>query len=247
MNTNNPVIETKSLSHSYNSYHALDNLDLQVYEREIFGFLGHNGAGKTTTINILTTLMQPSSGTAMVAGYDTVKQSMQVRQQIGYLPENVTFYNNLTAFENLSFFARLSGVDNVVKRIEEVLDFLEFRGIEHKKLGEFSKGMRQRIGIAQAIMHEPKILFLDEPTSGLDPLGIKKLREIIIRLNKEKHLTIFMNTHLLSEVAKTCTSIGVLNHGKLIYKDTLDNTLRRFPSEVSLEEIYVQMEIKSTS
>ena len=245
MNSDNPIIETKSLSHSYNSHHALDDLDLAVYEGEIFGFLGHNGAGKTTTINILTTLMQPSSGTAMVAGYDTVKQSMQVRQQIGYLPENVTFYNNLTAFENLSFFAKLSGVHDVRKHIKEVLDFLDFHGIESKKLGEFSKGMRQRIGIAQAIIHGPKILFLDEPTSGLDPLGIKNLREIIIRLNKEKHLTIFMNTHLLSEVAKTCTSIGVLNHGKLIYKDTLDNTLRRFPSEVSLEEIYVQMEIKS--
>jgi ABC-2 type transport system ATP-binding protein len=104
--------------------------------------------------------------------------------------------------------------------------------------------MRQRIGIAQAILHEPKVLFLDEPTSGLDPMGIKKLRETIIKLNKEKDMTIFMNTHLLSEVAKTCTSIGVLNHRKLIYKDTLENTLKRFHDETSLEEIYFSMEEK---
>ncbi len=242
MTTKKLIIQTKFLNHLYKNHQALIDLNLEVFEGDIFGFLGHNGAGKTTTINILTTLMPPSSGTAMVAGFDTVTQSMQVRRNIGYLPENVTFYNNLTAWENLHYFARLSGVKNTEQRIAEVLDFLEFRGFENKKLGEFSKGMRQRIGIAQAIIHEPKILFLDEPTSGLDPLGIKNLREIIIRLNKEKHLTIFMNTHLLSEVAKTCTSIGVLNHGKLIYKDTLDNTLRRFPTEVSLEQIYVQME-----
>ncbi len=240
--SNKPVIETHSLTHKYNSNAALESLNLTIYEGEIFGFLGHNGAGKTTTINILTTLLNQTSGSAKIAGFDTLKESMQVRRQIGYLPENVTFYNNLTAYENLAYFAKLSGVKDVKKKISEVLDFLDFAGIENKKLGEFSKGMRQRIGIAQAIIHDPKVLFLDEPTSGLDPTGIRNLREIIIRLNREKHITIFMNTHLLSEVAKTCTSIGVLNHGKLIYKDTLENTLKKFPDEVSLEEIYVHME-----
>lgn len=236
------MIETKSLSHVYNRVTAVNDLSLQIYEGEIFGFLGHNGAGKTTTISILTTLLKQTSGTATIAGYDTVKESIEVRRCIGYLPENVTFYNNLTAYENLAYFARLSGVKNVKQKITEVLDFLDFQGIENKKLGEFSKGMRQRIGIAQAILHEPKVLFLDEPTSGLDPMGIKNLRTIIIRLNKEKGMTIFMNTHLLSEVAKICTTIGVLNHGKLIYKDSLEHTLKKFPDEVSLEEIYVQME-----
>lgn len=247
MSSNSPIIQTTDLGHRYSSNAALDNLNLTIYTGEIFGFLGHNGAGKTTTISILTTLLTQTSGNATIAGFDTVNHSIQVRQQIGYLPENVTFYNNLTAYENLEYFARLSGVKNVRKKISEVLDFLDFKGIENKKLGEFSKGMRQRIGIAQAIIHDPKVLFLDEPTSGLDPLGIKNLREIIIKLNKDKHITIFMNTHLLSEVAKTCTSIGVLNHGKLIYKDTLENTLKKFPDEVSLEEIYVQMETKKTN
>ena len=247
MSDDSPIIETTNLSHIYNSHAALKNLNMTIYSGEIFGFLGHNGAGKTTTISILTTLLTQTSGKATIAGFDTVKESMHVRQQIGYLPENVTFYNNLTAYENLAYFAKLSGVENVRRKISEVLNFLDFKGIENKKLGEFSKGMRQRIGIAQAIIHDPKVLFLDEPTSGLDPLGIKNLREIIIKLNREKNITIFMNTHLLSEVAKTCTSIGVLNHGKLIYKDTLKNTLKKFPDEVSLEGIYIQMETENGS
>ncbi len=232
------IIETKSLTKKYDGKAVLDNLNLAVAEGEIFGFLGHNGAGKTTTVNILTTLLVPTSGSAEICGFDTVKGSMEVKKSIGYLPENVKFYDNLTASENLEYFAKLSGIKNSKEKVTEVLEFIEFTGIEHKKLGEFSKGMRQRIGIAQAIMHEPKVLFLDEPTSGLDPMGIKKLREVILKLNREKRMTIFMNTHLLSEVAKVCTTIGVLNHGKLVYKETLENMLKRFSDEESLEDIY---------
>ena len=227
--------------HSYGETTILHELDFTVGEGEIFGFLGHNGAGKTTTISILTTLLRQTAGTVRIAGHDTLSESMSVRNLIGYLPENVTFYNDLTAYENLAYFARLSGVKNIDEKIDEVLGFLDFRGVEHKKLKTFSKGMRQRIGIAQAILHDPKVLFLDEPTSGLDPVGIKNLRDIILRLNREKGITIFMNTHLLSEVAKTCTSIGVLNKGRLIFRESLEETLRQFPDEVSLEEIYVQM------
>jgi ABC-2 type transport system ATP-binding protein len=185
-----------------------------------------------------TTLMAPTSGTATVCGFDTQKDSLEVQKRIGYLPENVKFYDSLTAYENLAYLAKLSGVKKTKEKIHEVLVFLEFTGIEDKKLGEFSKGMRQRIGIAQAILHDPEVLFLDEPTSGLDPMGIKNLRDIIIKLNKEKGMTIFMNTHLLSEVAKTCTTIGVLNQGKLIYCDSLTQTMEKFPDESSLEEIY---------
>ncbi len=238
------IIETHGLSKKYKDFSALLELDLKVFKGEVFGFLGHNGAGKTTTVSILTTLLQPTGGSATVCGFDVVNKSIEVRKNIGYLPENVKFYDNLTAYENLEYLANLSGIRKPKERITDVLEFLDFTGIEKKKLGEFSKGMRQRIGIAQAILHEPKVLFLDEPTSGLDPMGIKKLRETIIKLNKEKDMTIFMNTHLLSEVAKTCTSIGVLNHGKLIYKDTLENTLKRFRDETSLEEIYFSMEEK---
>ncbi|MEZ7821300.1 MAG: ABC transporter ATP-binding protein [Patescibacteria group bacterium] len=242
MNKSKNIISISNLTHTYKNKKALDNLNLEISKGEIFGFLGHNGAGKTTTINILTTLLKPTSGNAEVCGFDVVKDSMEVKKCIGYLPENVKFYDNLTAYENLEYFAKISGIKNPKDKISEVLKFIDFEGIENKKLGEFSKGMRQRIGIAQAIIHEPKVLFLDEPTSGLDPMGIKKLREIIIKLNKEKGMTIFMNTHLLSEVAKVCTTIGVLNNGKLIYKDSLENTLERFKDENSLEEIYFNIE-----
>ncbi len=236
--TTKPIITTHALTKQYKDTLALDSLDLHVNKGEIFGFLGHNGAGKTTTVSILTTLIAPTAGTASVCGFDTQKESIEVQKRIGYLPENVKFYDSLTAFENLEYLAKLSGVKNPKEKIHEVLAFLDFTGVENKKLGEFSKGMRQRIGIAQAILHDPEVLFLDEPTSGLDPMGIKKLRDIIIKLNKEKGMTIFMNTHLLSEVAKTCTTIGVLNQGKLIYCDSLAHTMERFHDESSLEEIY---------
>jgi ABC-2 type transport system ATP-binding protein len=241
-NMNQPIISANKLTKKYKDFLALQFLDLTVHKGEIFGFLGHNGAGKTTTVSLLTTLLQPTSGTASVCGFDIVKESIEVRKRIGYLPENVKFYDNLTAFENLDYLAKLSGIHDPKKKIAEVLEFLEFTDIENKKLGEFSKGMRQRIGIAQAILHSPEVLFLDEPTAGLDPMGIKKLRETIIKLSHEMGMTIFMNTHLLSEVAKTCTTIGVLNHGKLVYKDSLTNTLKKFHDETSLEEIYFSME-----
>ncbi|MDE2312222.1 MAG: ABC transporter ATP-binding protein [Patescibacteria group bacterium] len=237
-----PIVEVADLTHAYGGQTVLHSLNFIVPRGEIFGFLGHNGAGKTTTISILTTLLRQSAGTARVAGFDTIKEPNEVRKRIGYLPENVTFYDDLTAYENLAYFARLSGVADVDERIDETLGFLDFRGVEHRKLKTFSKGMRQRIGLAQAILHQPQVLFLDEPTSGLDPVGIKNLRDVILRLNREQGITIFMNTHLLSEVAKTCTSIGVLNRGRLIYNESLEKTLADFPDEMSLETIYVRME-----
>ncbi len=236
------AIITSGLTKNYGENQALINLDLKVQPGEIFGFLGHNGAGKTTTVNILTTLLEPTSGTAQVNGFDIAKNSMSVRRTIGYLPENVQFYDALTLSENLTFFARLSGIDKPQARIREVLEFLEFTGHEDQKLATFSKGMRQRVGIAQAVLHQPETLFLDEPTSGLDPTGVKVLRETIIRLNKELGMTIFMNTHLLAEVTKTCTSIGILRAGRLIYQDSLARTLDSFPHEDSLEDIYLRID-----
>jgi ABC-2 type transport system ATP-binding protein len=240
------AVQTAELNMRYGEQTALSDLNLTVEKGEIFGFLGHNGAGKTTTVNILTTLLEPTSGTATVNGFDITKESLAVRRTIGYLPENVEFYDALTLNENLTFFARLSGLVKPARRIAEVLEFLDFTGHDNQKLVTFSKGMRQRVGIAQAILHEPTLLFLDEPASGLDPAGVKILRDTIIRLNKELGMTIFMNTHLLAEVTKTCTSIGVLRAGRLIYQNSLASTLEKFPSEDSLEDIYLKIDAQAS-
>jgi ABC-2 type transport system ATP-binding protein len=224
---NDIAISTTGLSKSYGDKPALIGLDLEVPAGEVFGLLGHNGAGKTTTV---------------IGGLDGSSNPDGVRRIIGYLPENVQFYDNLTTLENLRYFGRLSGLNKPDARIRQVLEYLDFAGHEDERVGTFSKGMRQRVGIAQAILHEPQVLFLDEPTSGLDPQGVRRLREIIVGLNRDLGMTIFMNTHLLSEVTKTCTSIGVLTAGELRYHDSLEATLRAFPGESSLEDIYLHLE-----
>jgi ABC-2 type transport system ATP-binding protein len=237
-----PVVEMRNISHSYDTDEVLHGIDLSIEPGEIFGFLGHNGAGKTTAMSILTTLMAPTSGSASVSGFDVVTDREHVTRRIGYLPADVRFYGYMTAAENLEFFAKLSGVADPRATVTEVLTYLDATDLAGLRMSTFSTGMRQRIGIAQAIMHRPEVLFLDEPTGGLDPFGVRQLRETIVRLNQEFGMTVFMNTHLLSEVARMCTTIGVLNHGDLIYKDSIEETTRRFPDETSLEDIYVRME-----
>ncbi|MHB1324657.1 MAG: ABC transporter ATP-binding protein [Thermoleophilia bacterium] len=238
----NFVIKTQNLTKKYGDRHALKDVSLEIAAGEIFGLLGHNGAGKTTAVSIITTLLKPSSGTAEVCGCDVMKKSMEVRRSIGYLPESVELYDRLTLKENLAYFARLSGLSKPENRIMEVLDFLDFSGHQEERLETFSKGMRQRAGIAQAILHKPRVLFLDEPTSGLDPQGVIILRESIIRLNHELGMTIFMNTHLLSEVTKTCTSIGILRQAELLYQDSLESTMQSFPGQASLEDVYLKID-----
>ena len=239
------IIIVRNLSKRYGESMAVSDVSFSVKEGDIFGFLGHNSAGKTTTVNMLTTLLEPTRGSASIAGFDIITQPITVRKNIGYVPENVQLYENLTCFENLEFFAKISGIEHPKVRIMEVLRLLNAASYANKRVGELSKGMRQRIGLAQAIIHKPKVLFLDEPTSGLDPMGVKELRDTIIALNEQEGITIFMNTHLLSEVTKTCKTIGVLNHGKLIYNDTLKKTLNRFNNEDSLEKIYFSIERKN--
>lgn len=239
---NEYAVESIGLSKSYGDKPALSELDLTISSGEIFGLLGHNGAGKTTTVSIRTTLLAPTSGSVRVAGVDCVPDADRVRRLIGYLPESVQLYDNLTTMENLRFFAHLSGLHRPDARIHEVLEYLDFTGHDDARVGTFSKGMRQRVGIAQAILHRPAVLFLDEPTSGLDPEGVHQLREVIVGLNRDHGMTIFMNTHLLSEVTMTCTSIGILSHGQLVHHDSLAATLGAFPDEDSLEDIYVRIE-----
>ncbi|WP_425102443.1 ABC transporter ATP-binding protein [Tropicibacter sp. S64] len=232
-----PAVSTSNLSKSYGDAVVLHPLSLDVPKGEVFGFLGHNGAGKTTTIRLLTTLLAPSSGVGRVAGHDIASDPLKVRAAIGYLPENVRLYDRFTTRENLTFFARLSGVVNPADAVGDTLDFLDIASLADRRVGTFSKGMRQRVGLAQAILHQPEVLFLDEPTSGLDPMGVRQLREIIEKLHA-RGMTIFMNTHLLSEVARSCTSIGVLAHGKLVFQDSMQAVADKY-DERSLEDLYV--------
>ena len=234
------AITTQGLTRRYGASVALHPLTLDIPTGEVFGFLGHNGAGKTTTIRLLTTLIEPSGGSASIGGFDLNSDPMGVRGAIGYLPENVRLYDNFTTAENLMFFAKLSGVKTPEDRVREVLDFLNITELADRKVGQFSKGMRQRVGIAQAILHRPSILFLDEPTSGLDPMGVRMLREVIDALNATG-MTIFMNTHLLSEVSRSCTSIGVLSHGKLVFQDSMEAVTARYHTEDALEELYMSV------
>lgn len=236
------MLVTENLTKRYEDFTAVEEMNLTVKEGAIFGFLGHNGAGKTTTLSMLTTLLLPTGGKASIDGLDVVKDNFKVRNLLGYLPESVMLYGDLTAAENLSFFGKLSGVEKVEVRIDEVLGLLGFMDWKDKKVKTYSKGMRQRIGIAQAILHKPKVLFLDEPTSGLDPQGTKDMRDLLLMLNRQWGTTIFMNTHLLSEVTRVCTDIGIISKGKLLLADSIKSLEQRFPEAKSLEEIYFKIE-----
>ena len=164
-----PAIELRQLCHSYAATRVLRDIDLVIEPGEIFGFLGHNGAGKTTAVNILTTLLTPTSGSAAVCGFDVVAERADVTASIGYLPSDVRMYPHMTARENVEFFATLSGVPDPSEATQETFAYLDCADLADKRVGSFSTGMRQRVGIAQAIVHQPTVLFLDEPTSGLDP------------------------------------------------------------------------------
>jgi len=215
------AVEIRNLSHSYTHHfwskprRALDSLSLEVTEGEIFGYLGANGAGKTTTIKILVGLLPPQAGEARVFG--TPVQNLASRRWVGFAPENPYFYEYLTAREALRFYAALCDVPAAERRrrADELLDFVGLREAADVRLREYSKGMRQRLGIAQALVHRPKLAILDEPQSGLDPVGRLQVREIMLRL-KEEGATVFFSTHILSDVELICNRVALLAKGKLL-------------------------------
>lgn len=218
------MIKTEDLTKIYGNFKALDQLDLDIGENEVFGFLGPNGAGKTTTINLLMGMLQPTSGKVTIGGIDVATNPLKVKSICGYLPENVGFYGHLTARQNLSYFLEFYRTDkkNVIG------DLLETVGITHaagRKVEQFSRGMKQRLGLAQALLNDPQVIFLDEPTSGLDPQGAADFRKIIRNLKKEGK-TIFFSSHILSEVREVCETVGIISNGKLIAKDSIEEFAR---------------------
>jgi len=213
-----PIIQVSNLTKVYDRFPAVNNLTLNIKQGEIFGFLGPNGAGKTTTIKAMLGLIFATYGNVNIYGYDVHRYSKHVKKYVGYLPEKVAFYDNLTALQNLEFYAELKKVPK-----SECYQLIKEMGLEndaYKKVGKYSKGMLQRLGLARAILGTPPILILDEPSGGLDPRGVKLVRDKIIQLN-QRGVTIFVSSHILSEIQAVCTQVGIINKGVLVAQDAV--------------------------
>ena len=232
------MIEVQNLTKKFKGVTALNGVSFRVNEGEVFAYLGPNGAGKTTTVNILATLLTPTSGKATVAGYDVTKNGMEVRRLIGYLPEDFGLYPTLTVYENLDFAAGLYRItkDERKKIIRELLEFLDLWDRKDSKGATLSKGMKQKVGLAKALINDPKILFLDEPTSGLDPGMARDVLKLILRL-KEEGKTIFMATHLLARAEQVSDSMALINKGKILRTGEISDIKAELKSS-TLEDIY---------
>lgn len=217
------MIRVENLTKYYASRLAVDNISFNVEKGEIVGFLGPNAAGKTTTMRILTGFLSPTQGDAWIAGYNVVSQSLEARRHIGYLPEVVPLYTDMTVRSFLEFLAKLRGLDkNKIKsRIEEVVDTCHLEEYVDVIIGKLSKGFRQRVGVAQAIIHEPDVLILDEPTVGIDPLQVVMTRQLIKELGKEH--TILISTHILPEASMVCERVIIIDQGRIVAEDRIEN------------------------
>lgn len=224
------MIKTENLTKVYNGKPAVDGLNLEVGTGEIFGFLGPNGAGKSTTILMLTGMIEPTAGRCFVDGIEVAKDPLAVKKIIGYLPEDVGFYGNLTGEQNLDYFARFYGMDAADRkeRIADLLRLVHLDGVT-QKAGDYSRGMKQRLGLAQALINDPKVLFLDEPTANLDPEGVREYRDLIKRLAGDGK-TVFVSSHILSEVRAVCRTVGLLAAGRLVAQGTIEEVARTLAS-----------------
>jgi ABC-2 type transport system ATP-binding protein len=243
---NHAIIETRGLIKSYNHKIAVDHLSFKVEQGEVFGFLGPNGAGKTTTLLMLLGLSVPSGGSARVCGLDPVRQARAVKRVVGYLPENVGFYGDLNAFQSLEYIANLNGISGseALKRIHEALRVVGLSEDAHKKVAAYSRGMKQRLGIAEVLLKEPTLLFLDEPTQGLDPDGALRFIEFIQSLNRDRKITVLVCSHNLYQVQKISHRVGIMIAGKMVAEGSIEALAKeKFgvgEKRYSLEEIYMK-------
>ena len=240
------IIETEGLTKKYDSYTAVDNLTLQIREGEVFGFLGPNGAGKTTTLLMFLGLTEPTSGKVRVSGLDPTREPLRIKEKVGYLPENVGFYDDMDARQNLRYVARLNRIpdDISAKRIGELLKMVGLLEEAGKKVGTYSKGMRQRLGIAEVLVKEPRIVFLDEPTIGLDPDGTNRMLELIHSLSREKNITVFLSSHMLEQMQKICDRVGIMIKGSLVAVGPIQELAKKKlgveKEHYTLEELYMK-------
>jgi ABC-2 type transport system ATP-binding protein len=212
------MIRVSGLTKDYGSRRAVDHVTFEAQQGEILGFLGPNGAGKTTTMRMLTGYMPPTAGEAVVAGYDVVEDSLEVRRRVGYLPETVPLYTDMAVFDYLKYMADLRQLPDSEERVDEVLELMGLSDRGAGMVGNLSKGMRQRVGLAQALLHRPEVLILDEPTIGLDPGQVVEVRHLIREIGKER--TVLLSTHILTEAQNICDRVLIINKGQIVAEDT---------------------------
>ena len=228
-------IQVQSLTKIYGTQKAVNGISFSA-EPGVLGFLGPNGAGKSTTMKILTCFIPQTSGTASVCGFDVIAQPLEVRRRIGYLPESNPLYLDMYVKESLGFIAGIHKLPEPEKRIAAIIEQTGLGPEQHKKIGQLSKGYRQRVGLAQAILHNPDVLILDEPTSGLDPNQLIGIRQLILELGKTK--TIILSTHIMQEVEAVCNRVIIINKGEIVADDTLQE-LRQKNNDHTLEQIFI--------
>ena len=230
-----PMIEVNNLTHYYGPRPAIQDVSFHVDKGEILGFLGPNGAGKTTTMRIITGFMPPTRGKVSLDGYDVVENSLDVRRRVGYLPETVPLYTDMTVSSYLRYMGTLRGMPprSIKRRIGDVIDICRLGDYRKTQIGKLSKGFRQRVGIAQAIIHEPEVLILDEPTIGIDPIQVVETRRLIQELGKEQ--TVVLSSHILPEVSMICGRVLIINEGRIVAEDTPSNLAQRFQGVDRLE------------
>jgi ABC-2 type transport system ATP-binding protein len=233
--TENVMIQAEGLTHYYGPQPAIQDVNFDVNKGEILGFLGPNGAGKTTTMRILTGFMPPTQGKVTLDGFDVVEQSLEVRRRVGYLPETVPLYTEMTVTNYLKYMGTLRGMNSsqLKKRIPEVIDVCRLGDYRKTIIGKLSKGYRQRVGISQAILHEPEVLVMDEPTIGIDPIQVVETRRLIQELGKQQ--TVVLSSHILPEVSMICERVLIIHQGRIVAEDTPDNLAQRLQGVDQLE------------
>lgn len=236
------VLELKNVSKSFGKRKIIDNLNLEVEKGEIYGFLGPNGSGKTTTIKMILRLINSDSGEIKVNGYDTKKQFEKAMECIGAIVENPDLYKYMSGIDNLRLHARIRNIDE--KRIKEVLELVELKGREKDKVGKYSLGMKQRLGLALTLLHKPKVLILDEPTNGLDPAGIKKLRDILKEISHKEGVAVFVSSHILSEMQLMCDRVAVLDNGKIVKVEKISDTNEEKEEVVEIKVRNIEKAVK---
>jgi ABC-2 type transport system ATP-binding protein len=235
------VIQVENLVKKFNGFTALQDINLEVNEGEAFAYLGPNGAGKSTTINIMATLLKPTDGNVKISGYDVTKDGMQIRRLIGYMPDDFGLYPSLSVYDNLDFAGGMHRINKTQRKekIKELLDFFDLWEKKKTPVITLSKGMKQKLSLAKALIHNPKILFLDEPTSGLDPIMANEVIKLLLKL-KTENKTIFMTTHLLSRAEKLCDSIALINEGRILCKGKIAQIKLKLQTS-SLDGVYLKV------